>query len=161
MRRCISRSSYLLLAPVARNACDSCRAHSEKTGDRTKPPLYVTWKLPKQHWDSIGKTKRVPAYEGQTLFEVAQEHELPVEGACGGVCACSTCHVMLESEKDMKLFPEATDQEEDMIDQAFMPTPTSRLGCQLKLERKHDGLILELPKATRNMAVDGHVAKPH
>jgi hypothetical protein len=49
-----------------------------------------------------------------------------------------------------------------MLDQAYMPTPLSRLGCQIKFRKGvHDGTNVQLPKATRNMAVDGHVATPH
>jgi ferredoxin len=131
------------------------RGHADQlTGDRTKP-LRVTWVM------SNGAERIVTAFDGQTLLEVAMEHDLPVEGACAGSCACSTCHVYL-CEKDMKLFPEPSDEENDMLDMAFFPQPTSRLGCQLKLNsRTMDGLRVELPKATRNMAVDGYVSKPH
>lgn len=151
------RSAPLLAATVS----TSRRWHGdEKTGDRTKP-LDVTWRLPKQHWATIGKEKKTVGYDGQTLMEVAHEHDLPMEAACGGVSACSTCHCMLE-DAAMDLFPPATETEDDMIDQAFYPTTTSRLACQLKLSQaKHNGLVVKLPSATRNMAVDGHVAKPH
>lgn len=101
------------------------------------------------------------AFEGQSLLDVAAEHHLPMEGACAGSCACSTCHVYLE-EKAMDSFTEPTDAEDDMIDQAFFPEPTSRLGCQLKLKQSlHDGLKVTLPKATRNMYVDGASPSPH
>ena len=48
-----------------------------------------------------------------------------------------------------------------MLDQAFALRDNSRLGCQLRLEEEHDGLVVELPAATRNFYVDGHVPKPH
>ena len=48
-----------------------------------------------------------------------------------------------------------------MLDQAFGLTATSRLGCQIKLTALHDNILIRLPKATRNMYVDGHVPKPH
>lgn len=131
----------------------SRRAHSELTGDRTKP-LTTIWKL------ANGEEKTVTAYEGQNLLEVAIEHDLPIEGACAGSCACSTCHMYLQ-EEDMDKFPEPTDEENDMLDLAFFPQTTSRLGCQLKVKKTMDGLRVELPRATRNMAVDGFVAKPH
>jgi len=130
------------------------RRHGDITGDRTQP-LPMTWVL------ANGEEKKVTCYSGQTLLEVATEHDLPVEGACGGVSACSTCHVYLEPSA-MSQFGDPTDQENDMLDLAFFPTPCSRLGCQLKVQRgTHDGLRVTLPKATRNMAVDGHVEKPH
>ncbi|AYU79704.1 hypothetical protein, conserved [Leishmania donovani] len=123
-------------------------------GDRSKP-VEVEFTLPD------GEKKVVMGYEGQTLLDVCAEQGLPMEGACGGSCACSTCHVYLE-EKDMDLFQEPTDEENDMIDQAFYPEPTSRLGCQLSLKRGvHDGLKVKMPRATRNMYVDGAKVVPH
>jgi len=86
-----------------------------------------------------------------------------MEGACEGVCACSTCHVILKDEQyDMveDLIP-FTDDEEDMLDLAFALTPTSRLGCQIILTPELEGLTIELPAATRNFYVDGHVPVPH
>lgn len=123
-------------------------------GCRTKP-LEVTFVLPD------GTSKVVVAYEGQSLLDVAAEHHLPMEGACAGSCACSTCHVYVD-DAHLEAFPEASDAENDMIDQAFFPEPNSRLGCQLILKQKdHNGLRVSLPKATRNMYVDGAVATPH
>lgn len=123
-------------------------------GDREKP-VQVEFTLPD------GEVKTVTGYEGQTLLDVCAEQGLPMEGACGGSCACSTCHVYLE-EKDTDLFEEPTDEENDMIDQAFYPEPTSRLGCQLRLKRGvHDGLKVKMPRATRNMYVDGAKVVPH
>jgi ferredoxin len=58
-------------------------------------------------------------------------------------------------------FPEPSEEEEDMLDLAFGLTETSRLGCQVILEKEHDGIVITLPSATRNMYVDGHVPKPH
>ena len=101
--------------------------------------------------------------EGQNLLRLAQAHDIPMEGACEGVCACSTCHVVLEDEQydlveDVVPF---TDDEEDMLDLAFALTPTSRLGCQIILTPELEGLCVELPAATRNFYVDGHVPVPH
>ncbi|KPI87218.1 hypothetical protein ABL78_3688 [Leptomonas seymouri] len=123
-------------------------------GDRDKP-LQVEFTLPD------GEVKVVTSYEGQTLLDVCAEQGLPMEGACAGSCACSTCHVYLQ-ERAMDLFEEPTDEENDMIDQAFFPEPTSRLGCQLRLKKGvHDGLKVKMPRATRNMYVDGAKVVPH
>ena len=48
-----------------------------------------------------------------------------------------------------------------MLDMAFGLTATSRLGCQIKVVKDHDGMTLKLPAATRNFYVDGHKPKPH
>jgi len=76
------------------------------------------------------------------------------QGACEGSVACSTCHVILSPEH-YDLLPEASDDENDMLDMAFGLTDTSRLGCQVKLTRELDGMEAMLPSATRNMFVDG------
>jgi ferredoxin len=57
--------------------------------------------------------------------------------------------------------PEPSEDEEDMLDMAFGLTETSRLGCQIVVTKEMDGVELEMPRATRNFYVDGHVAKPH
>lgn len=57
--------------------------------------------------------------------------------------------------------PEPDDDENDMLDLAFGLTDTSRLGCQIKTVPELDGLVVRIPAATRNFAVDGHVPKPH
>ena len=48
-----------------------------------------------------------------------------------------------------------------MLDLAFGLTETSRLGCQVRLSKELEGMEITMPSATRNMAVDGHKAKPH
>lgn len=93
-----------------------------------------------------------PAAIGDTLLQAAHRHEIPVEGACEGVCACSTCHCILERSVYESL-PEASEAEEDMLDQAFGQTPTSRLGCQVTLTADLHGIAVRLPKATRNFYV--------
>lgn len=57
--------------------------------------------------------------------------------------------------------PEASDEENDMLDLAFGLTETSRLGCQVTMGRELQGLRVRIPSATRNMAVDGYKPKPH
>ena len=133
---------------------NSFRFHGEE-GDKTKP-VQVRVELPD------GTENTYTAYEGQSLIDIAHFNDLPVEAACAGSVACSTCHCYLENDEAMALFDEPTDEEYDMLDQAYMPTPYSRLGCQLKVKKgKHDNIKFKLPKATRNMAVDGYVAKGH
>jgi ferredoxin len=56
---------------------------------------------------------------------------------------------------------EPSEDEEDMLDMAFGLTETSRLGCQVHVTKEMDGMTVEMPKATRNFYVDGHVPKPH
>ncbi len=99
-------------------------------------------------------------FAGKNILEVAHKFGVDLEGACDGACACSTCHVILDAATYDAL-PPAKEEEEDMLDLAFGLTETSRLGCQVKLEPKHDGIVIRLPAATRNLYVDGHTPKPH
>lgn len=89
---------------------------------------------------------------GTHIMEAAHRNGIELEGACEGACACSTCHVILEKAV-FKALPEASEKEEDMLDQAYGLTPTSRLGCQVVLEERHNGIKIKLPKATRNFYV--------
>ena len=95
----------------------------------------------------------VDAPNGISLLEVAHKNNVPLEGACEGSLACSTCHVVID-EAFYSQLPPATDDEEDMLDLAFGLTHTSRLGCQIMMNDSLDGLKVKLPAATRNMMVD-------
>ena len=75
------------------------------------------------------------------LMELCKAYELPVEGTCGGMALCSTCHVYIKSDHEL---PEATEDEENMLDQAFFVKDNSRLGCQIKLSDELDGLEVKL-----------------
>lgn len=97
---------------------------------------------------------------GTSLLEVARAHKVDLEGACESSMACSTCHVILDSGIYDKL-PQACADEEDMLDLAFGLTPTSRLGCQVKVAEYMEGMKVRLPAATRNLYVDGFKPAPH
>ena len=73
-----------------------------------------------------------------------------MEGACGGSCACSTCHVIVDPAFYDEI-PEPEDDENDMLDLAFGLTETSRLGCQIKMSKEIDGIRVALPAMTRNL----------
>ncbi|EGX52684.1 mitochondrial matrix iron-sulfur protein [Orbilia oligospora] len=89
--------------------------------------------------------------EGDNLLDIGQAHDLEMEGACGGSCACSTCHVIVEDQEMYDLLEEPDDDENDMLDLAFGLTETSRLGCQVKMKKDIDGLKVKLPAMTRNL----------
>ena len=100
-----------------------------------------------------GKEKIVDAENGLSLLEVAHNNDIDLEGACEGSLACSTCHVMLEKNFFENL-PEPSEEEEDMLDLAFGLTHTSRLGCQIIIDEKLDGMKVKVPTGTRNMSVE-------
>ena len=108
-----------------------------------------------------GTNTVVKATVGQSMLEVAHKNDIELEGACEGSLACSTCHVIIDDQAVYDSLPEPDDDENDMLDLAFGLTETSRLGCQVIAAKELDGMVLSLPRATRNFAVDGFVPKPH
>ena len=100
-----------------------------------------------------GKEQVVDAPNGISVLEIAHKNSIPLEGACEGSLACSTCHVVIDPSWFGKL-DEATENEEDMLDLAFGLTHTSRLGCQIIMCDELDGLTVALPSATRNLMAD-------
>ncbi len=90
---------------------------------------------------------------GDSVLDVARENNIAIEGACEGSMACSTCHVIVDKNWYRKL-EELSEDEEDMLDLAFGLTRTSRLGCQIEITEELDGLVVSLPKETRNMLLD-------
>ncbi|MBM3565024.1 MAG: 2Fe-2S iron-sulfur cluster binding domain-containing protein [Alphaproteobacteria bacterium] len=100
-----------------------------------------------------GRKTTVDAPEGLSVLEIAHKNDIPIEGACEGSLACSTCHVVVDPQWFAKLAP-AAEEEEDMLDLAFGLTHTSRLGCQIRMCKELDGLTVTLPAATRNLLVD-------
>lgn len=68
------------------------------------------------------------AEEGYSILEITEDHDVHLNHNCGGVCACSTCHVYID--KGMDDLEEISDKEEDFIDRAINPRLNSRLGCQ-------------------------------
>jgi ferredoxin len=97
-----------------------------------------------------GSEQQVEAPSGISVLEAARIFDVPIEGACEGSLACSTCHVIVD-ETFFNLLPEASEDEEDMLDLAFGLTPTSRLGCQIILSDELEGLKVSVPSATRNV----------
>lgn len=75
---------------------------------------------------------------GESILQAARKVRAPEGDACGGVCACSTCHVYVEQGSE--LLSPASEQEEDILDKAFDVRINSRLGCQAKAQR--DGLVV-------------------
>ena len=73
---------------------------------------------------------------GSSILEAAQKIGAPEGYACGGVCACSTCHVYVH--KGSQLLTEMEDEENDILDKAFDVRASSRLGCQSKIEKDGD-----------------------
>lgn len=93
--------------------------------------------------------KEVEAEAGQRLLDVAWAAREPLEGACEGVMACSTCHVIVDAEDFTKL-PPASEEEEDLLDLAAHAVRTSRLACQIMLEDEIGSLTVRIPATATN-----------
>ena len=84
---------------------------------------------------------------GQSLLEVALTHDIELHHNCGGVCACSTCHLYVQ--KGETHLEELSDKEEDFIDRAVNPRLNSRLGCQCLLLDGGGEVEVTLPDQTQ------------
>jgi ferredoxin len=82
-----------------------------------------------------------PTDMNMNMMELCKSYELPVEGTCGGMAMCASCHMYIESSHEL---PEMGEDEENMLDQAFFVERNSRLGCQLHLADDMDGLVVRL-----------------
>ena len=93
--------------------------------------------------DRSGKRHELEGDTSSTLMEILRDAGLEIEAACGGCCACATCHVYVNEKWLNKIKPK-DDDEESMLDQAFDVKKNSRLSCQINLNDDLDGLKLEL-----------------
>jgi ferredoxin len=93
--------------------------------------------------------KEVEAAAGQRLLDVAWAERQPLEGACEGVMACSTCHVIVDPE-DFARLPKASEEEDDLLDLAPHAGRTSRLACQIILTEGLESLSVRIPPSSKN-----------
>lgn len=97
-----------------------------------------------------GDAVSAEAQPGDNLLRVAQAAGMALEGTCEGQMACSTCHVIVAPEWFDRL-PEASEEEEDMLDLAAGVRRTSRLSCQIMLADELDGLAVTIPADSHDM----------
>jgi 2Fe-2S ferredoxin len=88
-----------------------------------------------------------------SVLDIATEAGVEINHSCGGVCACSTCHVYVQ--EGLGSCSKATEDEEDMLDEAPALTPESRLSCQCVPDGTQD-LRVVIPKWNRNLVKEGH-----
>ncbi|KAI0115527.1 adrenodoxin-like protein, mitochondrial precursor [Nemania sp. FL0031] len=127
--------------------------HGHVTPPKPGEELYVTF------IDKEDREHKIAVSEGDNLLDIAQANDLEMEGACGGSCACSTCHVIVLGEDYYDKMSEPEDDENDMLDLAFGLTETSRLGCQVVMTKELDGLRVKLPSMTRNLQASDFTSK--
>lgn len=87
-----------------------------------------------------------------SILDMALALDIDIDHACGGVCACSTCHVIVKEGLDTCSPP--TEEEDDQLDEAPGLTPRSRLACQCVPDGKKD-LVVEVPNWNRNLVREG------
>jgi ferredoxin, 2Fe-2S len=80
--------------------------------------------------------------KGEMILDVALDNDIPLHHNCGAVCACSTCHIYIESGADS--LTEISEKEEDFVDRARNPKYNSRLACQCTLLEDKD-LVVTIP----------------
>ena len=91
--------------------------------------------------EGTAHTLDAPTDMNMSMMELCKSYELPVEGTCGGMALCASCHLYVLSDHNL---PEPTDDELAMLDSAFFVKSNSRLGCQIRLTDALDGLVVAL-----------------
>jgi len=120
-------------------------------------PYTVTFVTPDQKRVPVqvdpGKIPYGPTGLPGSLLDIALGAGIDLEHACGGVCACSTCHLIVK--EGLQSCNEATDDENDQLDEAPAITLQSRLGCQCVPNGTMD-LLVEIPALNKNLVKEGH-----
>ncbi len=88
-----------------------------------------------------------------SILSTAMGCGVEIDHACGGVCACSTCHVVVK--EGLETCNDATEEEEDQLDEAYGLTAKSRLSCQCVPDGTKD-VVVVVPSWNRNLAREGH-----
>ena len=88
-----------------------------------------------------------------SILDIALTHDVEIDHACGGVCACATCHVIVR--EGYNACNEPSDDEEDQLDEAYGLTAHSRLACQCVPDGSAS-IVVEIPSWNRNLAREGH-----
>ena len=95
---------------------------------------------------SDNQTHTVEVQNGLTVMEGAVQNNIPgIDADCGGGMACATCHVYVKEDWFNKLSAKS-EGEDDMLDQAYEPSSSSRLSCQITVSNELDGLVVHLPE---------------
>jgi ferredoxin len=100
-----------------------------------------------------GRSHEVDVPLGTTILQASKLAHAPEGDACGGVCACSTCHVYVVTGR--ALLSEAEEDEEDILDKAFDVRPGSRLGCQSKIAREGE-IVCEITRESLDAFYNEH-----
>jgi 2Fe-2S ferredoxin len=94
---------------------------------------------------------------GTTVLRAGEKAGAKIGSACGGVCACSTCHVWVK--QGLASLNEQSDRELDILDRAFEVRPNSRLSCQAEVTG--EDLVVEITQESRKTYYDEHPNERH
>lgn len=93
-----------------------------------------------------GESHEAALADGQSLMHIATRNGVPgIDGDCGGVCACGTCHVIVDSAWTHAIQP-IKSEEAQMLSMTPERQANSRLACQLKISSAMDGFTVHLPE---------------
>ncbi len=98
------------------------------------------------HIDVLDRDERVhhlaiPPDIGLNLMEACKANDLPILGTCGGMALCGSCHIYILSDHELGV---RSDEEEEMLDQLVSTAYNSRLCCQIRVDERIEGLMVEL-----------------
>jgi len=121
--------------------------HSDHSHGPKEVPVKFILEDPEDLTGSDQAEWEVMAAKGEHLLEVAVENGINIEHACGAVCACSTCHIYVEQGMDQ--VSEASEAEEDRVEEAPGLQMNSRLSCQCEIEG-NGPIVVRVPAWNRN-----------
>ena len=94
-----------------------------------------------------GQATTVEVLSGESVMRAAVDHGVAgIDGDCGGLCACATCHVFVDPAWRERVGPRTT-REDEMLNFACELQDGSRLACQIAMTDALDGLVVRLPQA--------------
>lgn len=95
----------------------------------------------------VSHSLEAPTDMNMNLMELCKSYEFPVQGICGGMAMCASCQIYVHTEN---MIHDKSDDEDAMLSEAFFVKENSRLGCQIQITDKLDGLVFELaPRNTK------------
>ncbi|GJL62107.1 MAG: hypothetical protein NPIRA04_07610 [Nitrospirales bacterium] len=126
-----------------------------ETQSATKP-FTITFKTPDDKLDIKVDPEKIPYGDNGlpgSVLDIALGAGIDLEHACGGVCACSTCHVIVKEGLDT--CPEPTEDEDDQLEEAPGLSLQSRLACQC-VPNGEKNLVIEIPEWNKNLVKEAH-----
>jgi 2Fe-2S ferredoxin len=95
-----------------------------------------------------GAVHEIELADDVSLMEGAVSNGIPgIDGDCGGNCACATCHVHIDPAWTSIVGPPASEAESELLQLSPEVAPDSRLGCQVRMRRQLDGIVVHLPES--------------